>query len=246
MGKTTISLILVCIFLSSGRLSAQQAGRDSSARALAVANARYFYQDFIAAAAPLYISPEYVEYTLQIDDGHPFFINSFFHMGTVMYDNILFEDVLLKYDLVLNQLVLSDTTGIPRLALNYDRIKYFTIKEHEFVKLFKDAGNSGLPQTDFYEILHKGGPVTLIKKETKKIGQDVTSKTTLQRYIIATTNYYIRKKNTWYVFNKRGQILDAFNDKESQIRQFLRKNDIDFKKDADLLSVVSYYESLSR
>jgi len=116
--------------------------------------------------------------------------------------------VPLKYDELQNKIVITDASGVFRLSPENDKIDHFTIQDHAFIKILKDSTNASLPQSGFYEVLYDNSHMALLKKESKKIVLDVGSKTTLQRYIISTTNYYIKKGNTYYLFNKQKQVLE--------------------------------------
>ena len=63
---------------------------------------------------------------------------------------------------------------------------------------------------------------------------------------ISSPGPYDKKANTYYTVNRKRQVLDLFKDKKTELRQYIRKNNLDFSKEADnaLISVVTYYESL--
>ena len=231
---------------SSTRPFAQSTAVDSSRRAAAIHSTAREYQRFISTAAPLYSGPQYVEYYQQINEGHPFFLNIDFNTGSVRYDNILYEKVPLKYDIIQNKIVLLNASGVFRLSPSNDRIDYFTILNHTFIKIEKDSSRPSLPKSGFYEVLFGDQHLVLLRKETKSLQEDLNLWVTPRRYVESAIHFYIQKGNTYYAINRKTQVLDLFKDRKAELRQFIRKNKLDFKRDTDnaLVSIVTYYESL--
>jgi hypothetical protein len=58
--------------------------------------------------------------------------------------------------------------------------------------------------------------------------------------------YWVRKNNAMYGFVNEKQLLKAFSDKKSDIKQYIKKNPIDFYNSNDVIKVVNYYNTLRR
>lgn len=241
-------LLTGALLLAKTNSSAQSSAKDSSMRIAAIHNTAREYQRFIATAAPLYSGPQYVEYYLLITIGHPFFLNNNFNTGSVRFDHILYENVKLKYDILENKIVLKDPSGLFAVNPDYDKIDHFTVENHLFSKLEKETINNSLPKSGFYEVLFTGTNLVLYKKETKILMEDLNDKAGPRRYIVPTINYYLKKGNAYYLFNRQKHVLDILKDRKTELRQYIRKTNPDFSNDADnaLLSVLNYYESLSK
>lgn len=226
--------------------SAQSGSKDSSRLASAIHRTTVEYLHFMGTAAPIYTGPQYVEYYLQINKGHPFFLNTDFNPGSVHYEDILYENLLIKYDIVENKIVLLNPSTTFRPSLSNDKIDYFTIKDHTFIKLEKNINHPGVPKNGFYEVLFRDAHLSLLKKENKSVQEDLNFGAASIRYVESSVNFYIERGNTFYPVNRKGQLLDLFKDKKTELRQYIRKNNPDFSNDYDnaLVSVVNYYESL--
>ncbi len=226
--------------------SAQSSSKDSSRLAAAVHRTAGEYIHFMGTAAPIYTGPQYVEYYLQINKGHPFFLNTDFNPGSVHFEDILYEGLMIKYDIVENKIVLLNPSSIFRPSLSNDKIDYFTIKDHTFIKLEKNSNHPGVPKNGFYEVLFRDTRLSLLKKENKSVQEDLNFGVSSIRYVESSVNFCVEKGNTYYPVNRKGQILDLFKDKKTELRQYIRKNSIDFGSDYEnaLLSIVGYYESL--
>lgn len=240
--------IAICAFLHGTNASAQPVANDSSIRVAAINNTTREYQRFASVASPLYFGPQYVEYAQQINQGHPFFLNTDFNNGSIVYDHILYENIPLKYDILLNRIVVRDAIGVYSFCPLYDKISSFTIKDHEFIKLEKDSSNPSLPRSGFYEIFYKSKRLTVLKKETKAMMEDLNDKSGARRYIVPTIHFYVRKGNEYFLFNRKKQVLALFKDRKAELRQFIQKQGLDFRNDADnaVLGVVTYYERFTK
>lgn len=223
--------------------NAQEGTTDSSLRASSVHSAVAFYQQALGRTAPLYIAPRYEEYAMLIQTGHPFFQQDAFVPGWVLFDDIKYENLLLKYDMALGQLVLNDTKALSRLALPYDRVNAFAIGDHYFQKLGKQDLHN-LPKDGFYEVLFSKNGITLLKSESKKVEQEISNKSTVQRFVVSDINFYLGKEGTVNPMNRRSQALALFSDRRNQMREYMRRHEIDFSSDADLTALVTYYTSL--
>src|SRR3954452_5902520 len=95
-----------CSFASV--VSAQNIAADSSNYAIAIQNAISAYHQFLSPQTSLYNGSEYVDYAYTINEGTPFFEDTQFSNGTVTYDNVLYTDVPILYDEVLEEVVIKD------------------------------------------------------------------------------------------------------------------------------------------
>jgi hypothetical protein len=243
-------ILPICVFLFTESASAQpNTTADSIRLTAAIHSAARQYQDFLSVAAPLYSGPQYVEYYLQIQQGQPFFLNTEFLTGNILYDHILYENVSLKYDMVQSRIVLKNASGTFRISPSNDKIDSFSIQNHSFIKLEKNNTNPSVPKNGFYEVLYTDGRISLLKKETKQIQEDLKNwSSAAVRYILSSVDYYIKDGNTFTSVRKKKQILEYVKTRKIELRQFIRKKDLDFGNDTDnaLVSVLTYYQSLTK
>jgi hypothetical protein len=129
------------------------------------------------------------------------------------------------------------------ISLISGQVERFSIENHLFIRL-TDSLNPSAPRNGFYEQLYQGH-VLLLKKERKRIEDDVTSpEKGLQHYISSTTSYYLKKGNTYYSVSNKRSLLNVLKDKKPDIRKYIRKNGIHLKDDKDnaLAKVVAWYD----
>lgn len=232
---------LACVFILPAAAFGQPAVPDSIAHAAALENAVSTYRDYLGNAASFYAGTRYTDYHLQLKSGHPFFKGLGAYKGEIMFEGILYPNLLLKYDMLIDRVILIDSARLLSTSLNADKIDYFTMDGHRFVKFFKTKSNE-LPATDFYEVLQEGKGFTLIKKDDRRITEDSEHK----RDVRSVVSYYLKKGDVYHPFNNQRQVLAILDDKKAEVRNYIKKKDLAFKENADdtLRSILSYYESL--
>ncbi|NCI51556.1 hypothetical protein GWC95_16625 [Sediminibacterium roseum] len=240
-GRLYTCIRLTAVLVLPGAAFSQAAATDSAIRAAGLANAVSQFREHMGTALPLYSGPRYTYYYAQMKEGHPFFRSPMPHRGEVMFDNIFYPNLYLKYDMLMNKVVLTDSAHQVNTTLNNDKIDYFNIDKETFVKLYKTK-NNGLPETDFYQVLFEGKNVTLYKKDQRKINEDSEHK----RYIWADVSYYLKKGDTYYPVGTQGKALNAMDDKRAQLRSYIRSQNLSFREDVEdaVKATVSYYDSL--
>jgi hypothetical protein len=236
-----LSFRLACFFILPVSVMGQSTASDSAIRADAIDNAVTNFRNFIGTASPFYSGPRYTEYYAQMKEGHPFFLGTMPRRGEVMFDNILYYNLYLKYDLLMNKLILSDSTHLVNTTLNIEKVDYFIIDGHVMVKLFKTKTN-GLPETDFYEIVYEGKGIALFRKETRRISEDSEHK----RYIWGDVSFFLKKGDVYHSINTQGKALNAMDDKRAQVRSYIRSNELSFRDNLEVAvkKSVMYYDSL--
>jgi hypothetical protein len=233
-----------CFLLNIPRAGAQSL-RDSAMRAAAIGRTVKEYRKYISVVAPLYSGPKYTNYSQLVEKGQPFFLNNSFHTGTILYDNILYDRIPIKFDILTNRVVVADAQGNSQICPNPEKIASFSILDHSFTKLEKEPNAKNAPSPGFYEVLYANAGIKALRKETKVLrtnteGQEVTE------FITTTVNYYLKKGNTYYPVNKRSQLLDVLKDKKKELQTHIRQNNLDFIEDQDnaIKNTLRYYETL--
>ncbi|HWK04744.1 MAG TPA: hypothetical protein VNS58_13985 [Puia sp.] len=231
-------ILLFCCLYSSIR--AQSTGKDSIVTQDGYYNALQVYHHYLTPETRLYRGSQYVEYAYWLRDGHPFFDDGRLQKGTIFYDSILYEGILLLYDLVKEQVVISDSYDNYKLFLINEQLDHFTIQRHLFITL-KDSLNPSAPRHGFYEQLYKDR-ITLLKKEKKVIMEDLTTGK-VEKFIDASVSYYLKKGAVYYAVNNKQSLLSALNDRHKEIKKFIRKNGLSMRHDKEntLLQVAAWY-----
>jgi hypothetical protein len=239
------SLLLTALFtLPTMSLLAQSPADDSILYKKAVDNLIALYQQSSGDQTGLYNGSQYSGYPFVFAEGHPFFKDNKPGTGSIVYDNVLYENVLLQFDEVQDVMILDSASR--RIQLLNDRITRFTLYNNNFIRIIKDSSNIPLVRTGFYNILYDGN-TSLLKKEEKIVREDVTTGVLL-RFVDINKFYYIKRNNVYYSIQSKKSMLAFFKDRKKEIRQYIRKNKLSYRKDRDntLTKVTAYYNQLTK
>lgn len=228
------------------RVAAQAAnGRDSVAVAAAVTAATQQYTRSVRPESVLFNGPEYVNNTQPGTIGHQFFLNPEPQLGSITYRGAHFAEVPLRYDLALDQVVMTYPSQALAVALVPDKIMSFALGSHQFVRLLADsAAGSALP-TGFYEVL-LAGPVGLLARHTKQI-QRATVQQNLRLEFKQTDRLFIRTARASAEVANLKDLLAVLPAHQADVQRYARQQNLRFsaaQREASALSALRYYYTL--
>ena len=238
------SIVFIIIFFST--LShAQNSNNDSILLKAAIENTLQVYYNNIGEQAAKFNGVQYPGYTVSFADGHPYFKINALNKGSILYDGVLFKDVDLLYDEVVDCIVLQDSTH--RIQLINEKLKSFTILEDQFERIEKNELKKVNIATGFYQILSEG-KATLYKKETKQIKEKYTNNNELSTLFEITTNYFIKKEGQFFEINNKKSVYTILEPYSKELNQFTKKEKLNYNRDKDfmLTSLVSHYNKIAQ
>ena len=141
MSALRITAVAFCYVLALSPAAFSQATAAVQEPAAAIAAARQPYSRALAPNPQLLNGPEYLDYAKRYHarTGHQFFLVPEMQTGSVYYNDHLFTNVQLAYDLVLDQVVLSPPHSPLTLRLIGEKVSDFTISGHHFTRLVADS-----------------------------------------------------------------------------------------------------------
>lgn len=218
--------------------------QDSSA---AIKSALSFYRKALKPETGLYNGRQYLSYSATINDGYPYFEYGDVQNGSVVYDNVLYENVPILFDVVKNEIVISDSAQFLKMYLNNEQVSSFTILNHKFIKLGDSAETPGI-KNGFYEVLYNGNNVSFYKKQTKNIQEKMGIITGFERYIVMSEEYFLKKENKFYDAGSKKAVLNILKDKKNELNQFIKQNKLKLKKQNEpaFIQLLQYYDTLKK
>lgn len=198
--------------------------------------------DLIYKIDPRLISGDLYQPTMSIADGHPFFINSDWKKGSVIVDGIQFDNLLLRYDISSNELILNTrniTSLNLQLILKNDHVSFFNMGDHSFRHL---PGKNQFYGSYFCEVLAQGEIDLLLlrTKNLKIIGSDLN-------YSYQTNQYeYLVLNEKVYRYRGRRTLFKLYPDLKAELRDFIKINRLKFKviKHDNLVKLISHSNAL--
>jgi hypothetical protein len=241
MVKTAVFVLCFVAFLKTGMA---QNNMNAPAVTPTIVKAGDVYNPFIEKQSRLYDGIEHLGYSVRIK-GHAYFLTKELQTGTVVYDELEFVNVPMVYDLLKEQVVIQHFNGFTKIALVQEKVKEFTLNGHHFIRLKAGTASRSPIITGYYDELYTGRLKVLVKRG-KVI--DETIKDELEREFMQMDLIFIQKEGTYYLIKNYKGLLTVLKNKSKEVRQYLRKNRIKFRKNAEeaILKATVYYDSLNK
>lgn len=123
-----------------------------------------------------------------------------------------------------------------------------------FVKIFKDIyifvpfqGSNA--KGGYFNVLSEGKTYDLYKKTTATYREPQKARTNYERdappSFEKTIKYYLVQDGTFLEMpSSKSKVLKMMNAKKDEVKTYIKQNNIDLDKEADLIKLVSYFDSL--
>lgn len=224
-------LIIAClvVFITAIFSNAQNS-QDSSKITFTQASLKSYYSTLSNAEAHLYNGKFHYGYSPLII-GIPYYDSEAWQTGSVIFEDILYENVLMRYDLVKDQLIVQDkkNSGIG-VALYTPRVKSFWYPGNTFYFFEKNHDSTSLTE-GFYKEIEKG-KVILYGRFTKFLEETING-LTLERKFQNTNKYYIVKQGVYHEVRTKKKVLNVLKEHKNEIQNFWRSRGIIFKHQSE-------------
>lgn len=166
--------------------------------------------------------------------------------GSVFYDGYLYTNVSMMYDIYKDEVVILIYNNFMRISLISEKVRDFNLLDQHFIYVKNDPANSNSLSTGFYNELYSGKIQVLLKK-TKSIQNSTDYTGNIIPYFSPAKDYYLFKNGKYYTVNSQGAFLNVFGDHKKEIKQFIRTNNIKFKKAPEkaMTAIAAYYDHLT-
>lgn len=168
-----------------------------------------------------------------------YYLNSDWQPGNLVYRDIFYPSVFLKYDLIKDELVIRHANGYTGISLFTPRIQRFSMSGKNFVRCTENDP-LGLPP-GIYEEEAKGN-ISFYIRHIKKVEENVTTGG-IERNVVAADAYYLVKNKVATLIKKEKNIWDLVRDRKNEIKNDLKQKGLSFKHnpEATLTEIVTYY-----
>ncbi|HEY0741267.1 MAG TPA: hypothetical protein VGD40_07395 [Chryseosolibacter sp.] len=210
---------------------------DTSAVVSAVKSLRTKYYQEKLSESFLAIGSDYLEYN-PIEDEHPYFNENDWIMGSVKYNEIVYENVPLLYDIRLQKILTEHPASGKKIELVKENVSWFKFANHHF---------GYLPQYDakvFYERL-ADGTAKLWATHSKNFQEStVTGKVTVRTE--EQTRYFIENDGRLFPVKGKSSVLEALHGKRELLQQELKRNRVNFNRNKPngLIEAVRLYNAI--
>jgi hypothetical protein len=225
-------------------LQAQQNFIDTGAPGGDTSYAKQLYFTQRAEELTIYNGVLHIGYSPSIE-GQAYFESSAWQKGFVIYDNVRYENIIMKYDLLNDQLIVTPKgQGGMFIGLLSPRVKQFSFSTFTFIYIDKTKKNT-FSSPGFYQQLILG-KLTVLAKRSKVINEKIEG-VTLFRKFQERVKYYLLKGDEWYTVKRKKDILNIVKDRKKEIQKFLSKNKLNYRKDQEktLIALAEFYNQSS-
>ncbi len=156
--------------------------------------------------------------------GNHQFSNPKFQLGSVNYDNQKYSNVLLKYDVYSDNLIvkLANEVGDDQIILVKSKIESFIIKGHYFIK----------SPFGFIALVYQNKSMKILKKH-KKTHHEKIKRNNLYSVFKSQYKHILIYNNEYYILKNKKSIISIFPLLKKEIIEFYRNNKLTFKSNPD-------------
>ncbi|MDP4257361.1 MAG: hypothetical protein Q8937_03935 [Bacteroidota bacterium] len=224
MRMTLTGLLIV----TSALCRAQQFLPDTAASRLAADQTVVNYREFMGNQARIYNGTEQIGYLPLV--GHPYFMDDSVHIGSIVYEGVLYRDMPMLYDIVKDRLIITDSSH-NLIGLSAERISDFVLIGHHFIQT----------PNGFRDVLISG-PVTIWVKRDKRIEETIESLHVV-RTVYEDDRYSAVIDGVEHPFGTLRSLLRLLKSAKKEIQRDLRGKGIKYKKDPEraIRAAAKYY-----
>lgn len=176
------------------------------------------------------------------------YLNSTFLVGNIYQDDKLLKTkVPMRYNAYADEIEIKSHVSEEKYgALMKDPSIYVKINNDNYVFVpYEDSNEKG----GYFNVLTDGKTYDLYKKTTAKFIEPQTAKTSYQRdsppSFDKITKYYLVKDGTFYELpTNKSKVLKVMDSKKNEVKTYISDNNLDVDKEADLIKVVAYFDTL--
>jgi hypothetical protein len=222
--------------------STQSNATDSALYQRALQNTIQLYKDSLGPNLRLFSGTEFSG-AYRSSAGHPYFETADAVAGDIIYNDVRYPGMLLRYDLVNDQLICIYPRTNLNITLINQKVNAFTIGRHLFLQVHDDAATIDFPGAGFYELLNNGRVKAYVRRS--KLLRDAAKPEDPARFIQSDV-YFLEKENRWFKIDGKKSLLAACKDRKAELAKYIQQHGLNFKTDpaGTIVQVIDHYVRL--
>lgn len=169
----------------------------------------------------LYNGVEFKNIYNLLNNKHRFFETSDFVIGDVSYDNQTYFNVLLRYDLFGDQLIvqLKTSHSTNEILLLNEKISEFRI-DNSFFEALNERTEENIPLTGFYQILTQNENFKLYKKNRKRRSSTHRNNTVYYEFNESNPEYILQTRDGFFRIARMRNLTSKFPQYRKELNNF--------------------------
>jgi len=161
----------------------------------------------------------------------------------LLADNSFIDGLQLRYDLYHQQVQFIQENDTLAFA-NPEELSCFVIDQRKFI--YTEFNNKGIREKGYFEVLSDGACKLLLRRCIKYHLAPEKVDNLRDEIYVRECEYFLQKKDepAKQIKACRKSVLCAFNDKEAEIKHYMKDNGLKMNTCDELKDVVAYYNSL--
>ncbi|MCF8225298.1 MAG: hypothetical protein K9J30_05425 [Bacteroidales bacterium] len=236
--RIEISLILcLFVFLSGHGQASPEVNEESFFKIYELARER-------TGDNPLLKNGIYYENLYLNAKGNPFFVADKFFQGSVTYRNTLYEDVMLKYDIFNQDLIIrhDEENVVTQSILSHEFVSEFTINGLIFKNLSMDPSEKG-----YYQLVADDSHLSCFYFWYKSRNESHEGKYKIYVFSDNQKRKYLQIENQLFIYRNNRNFVRSFPEaSRSRIKNYLKNNRINVRKadDSQMQELIGFCDPL--
>ncbi|MBX2915043.1 MAG: hypothetical protein KF856_07205 [Cyclobacteriaceae bacterium] len=198
------------------------------------------YDHLVGANSSIYTGVRFIDNRAQQQtEGNYYYYQNDWTTGKLSINGQLYDSITMRYNLLLNQLVLLNHYTGESLVAQKESIDYFELHNTKFIVRVK-------PAPGYYAQLSSGEVIPYVRYSCSANEKIVNGK--LVQEMIVRKKYFLQKEDIFYPVKSRRSALKVFGSNANELKRNLRQAHINFssQKEVALAAMSRYYDLLQK
>lgn len=166
----------------------------------------------------------------------PYWTFDDFVQGDVLYNGMLYQNVRIRYDAYLKQLVVNTPVKHSKVYIPMSKVEKFVLEGIEFER--RDG--------EFVAILYNSPRMELVERLSITVKERFVENSKVQYEFRHEPEYRVLRDGQMYEVNKLKSVLKLFPDLKKELKQFAKMHYLEFKehRQSSLISMIKYADEL--
>lgn len=178
-------------------------------------------------------------------EGHPYLVTDEFLTGTLAFDGVIYPEVRMRLNIHIDELVVLTPDQRQFILLPADRVEYARMNGLEIRRL-APTGEKGTLDAGYYARLREGKYP--LWKRARKSTERRAEGMEMIHFFRESADYYLEIGGRFVAVNSKRALLRQLGGRQAELNRFIKRQRLSFNKanrEASILAVVAYYESLN-